>query len=99
MTDSAIFSNTCKYMIYSIIIYLIKKIKNSAAVPTSCRQLRFLPIVYAPIPTTHWILSHQDLLCCPTPSTEHPPLGQPSPAIPADYIGTNANLTNWKNSR
>lgn len=87
------------YKVYSIIIYLIKKINNSAAVPTSCRQVRFLLIVYTPTPTTHWILLHQDPLCCPIPSTESPPLGQPSPTTSADYVGTNANHTNWKNSR
>lgn len=69
------------YQVYSIIIYLIKKINKSAAVPTSCRQVRFLLIVYTPTlpPTgschtkTHFAAQSQALKVLPLAS----PLLQP----------------------
>lgn len=91
-----IFKYMYMYKIYSIIIYLIKKIKNCC----SPHQLQPGEIsAYSLHPHPYHPLSHHDPLCCPTPSTESPPLGQLSPATSADYIGTKANHTNWKNSR
>ena len=88
-------------MTVSMNIWVVKSaanLKHKKAM-LACRQVRDLPPGCTQTLTTHWTLSCQDLLCCPTPYALTSSLWTALPHNPCRYIGPGEDHDSRKNRR